>query len=96
MLEGEFLDGSRTTRADTGSLFYVPGGTLHAYKNVGDRVGRMLVIHTPGGLHERFFEDLGEPATNGSAPPASVVPPDVERVLTVAARYGIEIPPPTE
>ena len=95
VLEGEFefLDGGRTTRAGAGSLIYVPRGTLHAYKNVGNGVGRMLVSHTLGGLHERFFEDLGEPATNGSAPPASVVPLN-ERIEAVAAKYGIEIAPP--
>ena len=49
-----------------------------------------------GGLRERLFEDLGEPATNGSAPPAPEGLPDVERIEAVAAKYGIEISPPTE
>jgi len=52
VLEGEYefvLEG-RTLRASMGSLIYVPKGTLHAHKNVGEGVGRMLVSQTPGGL----------------------------------------------
>jgi quercetin dioxygenase-like cupin family protein len=96
VLEGEyeFLDDGRTTRAGAGTLIYVPKGTLHTYKNVGDGVGRMLVSQTPGGLHERFFEELGEPAADKTVPPETQGPPDVARIVAVAARYGIEIPPP--
>jgi mannose-6-phosphate isomerase-like protein (cupin superfamily) len=37
VLEGEveFLVGERTIRAGTGSCVYVPGRTLHTFKNVG-------------------------------------------------------------
>jgi mannose-6-phosphate isomerase-like protein (cupin superfamily) len=70
VLEGEyeFLVEGRILRAGTGSLLYVPRGNLHAHRNVGEGVGRMLVNQTPGGLHERFFEEVGEPATDGSRP----------------------------
>ena len=60
VLEGEyeFLSGEETLRAGTGSLIYVRKGTLHAHKNVGEGVGRMLVTQTPGGLYEHFFEEV--------------------------------------
>jgi mannose-6-phosphate isomerase-like protein (cupin superfamily) len=58
VLEGEyeFFAEGRILRAAAGSLVYVPRGNLHAHKNVGEGVGRMLVSQTPGGLHERLFE----------------------------------------
>lgn len=61
VLEGEyeFLVEGRTINARAGSLIYVPKGNLHAHKNVGEEPGRMLVSQTPGGLHERFLEDVG-------------------------------------
>jgi len=95
VLEGEyeFLIEGRILRAGTGSLLYVPRGNLHAHRNVGEGVGRMLVNQTPGGLHERFFEEVGEPATDGSRPIPEEAP-TVERVVEIAAEYGIEIPPP--
>ena len=94
VLEGEyeFLVEGRTTRAGARSLVYIPKGILHAHKNVGDKPGRMLVSQTPGGLHECFFEEIGEPAMDGSEPPA-VGPQDMGRIVAIAVKYGIEIPP---
>jgi mannose-6-phosphate isomerase-like protein (cupin superfamily) len=96
VLEGEYEfldDDGRIVRAGPGSLFYVPRGNLHSHTNVGERYGRALICQTPGGLHESFFEEIGEPATNRSRSPASAVPSDLDRIVEVAAKYGIEIPP---
>jgi quercetin dioxygenase-like cupin family protein len=97
VLEGEyeFLVEGRTLRMPAGSLLYVPKGNLHAYKNVGEGTGKMLVSQTPGGLHERFFEDLGKPAGDTSTP-GPEEPPNVQRIVTIAAKYGIEISPLSE
>ena len=96
VLEGEFefLKGDDTVTAGVGSLIYVPKGTLHAFKNVGEKLGRLLNSQTPGGLHERFFEEVGEEATDKTVPPVAAGPPDLERVAAIAAKYGTEIPPP--
>ena len=53
MLEGEYevLSGEGKLRVGAGSLLYVPKGILHAHRNVGESVGRMLVTQTPGGLY---------------------------------------------
>jgi quercetin dioxygenase-like cupin family protein len=94
VLEGEyeFLVEGRTLRAGTGSLLYVPRGNLHAHKNVSAGLGRMLVSQTPGGLHERFFEEIGEERRVRFAPPVSENPPDPQKIARIAAKYGIEIP----
>ena len=44
VLEGEyeFLVEGHTLRVRTGSLLYVPRGSLHAHRNVAEGVGRML------------------------------------------------------
>ncbi len=96
VLEGEyeFHVEDRTLRVGEGSLIYVPRGNLHAHNNVGEGIGRMLMSQTPGGLHERFFEEIGEEAVDKSIPPVMEGPPDVGRIMAIAARYGIEIPPP--
>lgn len=97
VLEGEyeFLVEGRTLRMPTGSLLYVPKGNLHAHKNVGEGTARLLVSQTPGGLHERFFEDLGKPAGDTSTP-GPEEPPNVQRIITIAAKYGIEMSPLSE
>jgi mannose-6-phosphate isomerase-like protein (cupin superfamily) len=96
VLEGdyEFLVDSNTTRAGAGSLLYVPKGTLHSHKNVGEGVGRMLMSQTPGGLYERFFEKVGIPVDMEAGPLAFEDQPEMRRIVEVAAKYGIEIPPP--
>jgi quercetin dioxygenase-like cupin family protein len=99
VLEGEYEfldDAGGTTRAGAGSLIYVPRGSLHAHKNVGTTTGRLLVSQTPGGLHERFIEEIGEPAMDGSEPSVSEGPQDVRRIIAIAVKYGIEIPPPPD
>ena len=94
VLEGEyeFLVEDRTLRMPAGSLLYVPKGNLHAHKNVGEGTGRMLVSQTPGGLHEHFIEEMGESARD-TLSPVSKEPPNVQRIGTIAAKYGIEISP---
>jgi mannose-6-phosphate isomerase-like protein (cupin superfamily) len=96
VLEGEyqFLVEGRTINAGAGSLIYVPKGNLHAHNNMGRGIGRMLVSQTPGGLHERFFEEIGEEMKDGSTAQASEDPPDMESIVKIAAEYGIEMPPP--
>jgi quercetin dioxygenase-like cupin family protein len=96
VLEGqyEFLVEGRTIRAGAGSLIYVPRGALHAHKNVGTTTGRLLVSQTPGGLHEGFFEELGEEARDRTKLPPPEGPPGIGRIISIAVNYGIEIPSP--
>jgi hypothetical protein len=48
-------------------------------------------LFAPGGF-EGFFEEVGELVMDSSAPPEG--PPDVERLVAAAAKYGCEVPPP--
>jgi len=95
VLEGEleFRVSDRTLLATAGSVIYGPRGILHTFKNVGTTPSRILVLVTPAGL-EKMFEELGEPVTDPSSPPEG--PPDIERLMAVNRKYGVEIPPRTE
>ena len=96
VLEGDykFLIGSEALRVEAGSLLYVPKGTLHSHKNVGERVGRMLLTQTPAGLYERFFDEVGEPADVGGQL-AFGEQPEAKEIVKIAAEHGIEIPAPS-
>ena len=48
----------------------------------------------PGGLYERFFEEIGEEMKDRSTAPVSEDPPDMERIAKIAAEYGIAMPSP--
>jgi quercetin dioxygenase-like cupin family protein len=90
VLEGEVafhLDGQRLLRP-AGTGLFLPVGREHAYAVVSEEA-RLLVVMAPAGL-EGCLVDLTGTAGDGS--------PAVERLVTLAARYGIEItgPPPAE
>ncbi len=94
VLEGEFefLDNDRWIKASAGSFVYAPKGSLHTLKCVGKEPGRLLTLVTPAGF-EKFFEELGVPGTDVSDPPP-FGPAEIEKLLTTAPKYGLEIPPP--
>ncbi len=97
VLDGEFEflddDGSTTKVIGPGSLVYVPKGNLHRYRNVSETTGRLLVIHTPSGLRERFVEETGGQMLKGSTFPTTEKPLEAERVARLGMEYGIEIVP---
>lgn len=94
VLEGavELSVDGRAVNADTGTFVNIPKGTLHTFSNAGERPARLLVSVIPGGFEEFFKEMIGEPAADGTSPPEE--PPDVEKVIAAAPKYGLEIPPP--
>jgi quercetin dioxygenase-like cupin family protein len=93
VLEGEleFMVGERTFLATTGSVVYGPRNIPHAFRNVGSAPSRMSVLITPAGLEE-LYEEVGKRVTDSSSPPEG--PPDIEKLLAVNQKYGLEIPPP--
>jgi len=48
----------------------------------------------PAGL-EKLFEEVGKPGTDPSSPPP-FGEEDINKLLAVAPRYGVEMPPPPE
>lgn len=97
VLEGEFefLYIDQTFTAGPGSVVYLPRGRLHMHRNALDTPSRAVVLNTPSGI-EKLIEEAGEPATDLSSPPP---PPDqaaLERIVMIAQKYGVEVPPPPE
>ncbi|HYH13076.1 MAG TPA: cupin domain-containing protein [Thermomicrobiales bacterium] len=94
VLEGElrfYLGEGEPIAAPAGATAYIPAGMPHAFE-VASETARWLNLTTPN--HEAFFRAAGDPARERTLPPAA--PPDMERVMSAAARFGVEIlgPPP--
>lgn len=96
VLEGELeiMVGGRKLEARSGTFIHLPRGIIHTYKNAGATPARFLSLMVPAGL-EKFFEEVGKPGTDPSSPPP-FGEEDVQRLLAVAPKYGVEIPPPPE
>jgi quercetin dioxygenase-like cupin family protein len=95
VLEGsfEFSIGGRTFTAGAGSFVYLPKGVVHMHRAAGSAPAKAVVLYTPAGV-ERFIEEAGKPATDLSATPPPPELPELERIVAIAQRYGIEVPPP--
>ena len=92
VLEGLFglRVGDVTLELGPGGYAFVPRGTGNALTNVGDGPGRILVLATPGGLHEKYLDELGGAS---GVPGAPAGPADTERAAAIAAKYGVEFLP---
>ncbi len=94
LLEGELevLDGERTFTAEAGSVFRIPNGTLHAWRNATTEPARMLMLIVPAGF-EGFFEEAGVPRTDLSSPPPPPTPEELQRMVELGRKYDTEYPP---
>ena len=94
ILEGTYaleIEG-RTVELGPGGYAFVPRGTVHAYANVGTGPARLLILVSPGGIHEEFLADVGEPVDGRASAPGGST--SIARVLAAAPKYGIEFVPP--
>lgn len=90
VLEGELtmvLDGKRRL-VRTGDFVFGPRGVPHGLRVAGAERVRTLVVASPAGF-EGFVSEMGLPAKSLTFPPR--VQPDMEKLVLLAAKYGIEI-----
>jgi quercetin dioxygenase-like cupin family protein len=85
-----FQIGDERIVATTGMFANMPVGTPHSFKNESDKPSKMLISIAPAGLERMFFE-CGVPMPQGAttAPPPAKA--EIEKLLEIAPRYGIEI-----
>src|SRR5438067_13091905 len=92
VLEGEitFFIGEQRLVASAGMFANMPVGTPHSFKNESGKPARMLISVAPAGLEKMFFE-VGVPLAEGATTALPPTKEEVEKMLAVAPRYGIEI-----
>jgi mannose-6-phosphate isomerase-like protein (cupin superfamily) len=92
LLEGQVLfeADDQSFAATSGAWITLPKGSRHFFKNTGTTPAKMLILVNPSGL-EKFFAEVGQPATDPTAMPPPVTPADIEKLLAVAPKYGLEI-----
>ena len=92
ILEGEItftINGERVV-ATAGMFAKMPVGTPHSFKNESNKPAKMLVSVAPAGL-EKMFMEIGVPLAEGAATALPPTREDVEKLLAIAPKYGIEI-----
>jgi quercetin dioxygenase-like cupin family protein len=96
VMEGNltFYVAGESVTASAGTTVFVGRGREHSFA-VETATAETLILFTPAGT-ENFFKEISVPARTLTLPPLPEGPPDVARMMAVAAKYDIEItgPPP--
>jgi mannose-6-phosphate isomerase-like protein (cupin superfamily) len=79
---GGFGQPARRITAGPGEVVALAGGTPHTVRNESDAVAVAFVVHAPGPPMENFSREAALAATD---------PPDMDAVLAIAQRHGIEL-----
>ena len=92
VLEGEitFQVGDQRLVATAGTFANMPVGTAHSFKNEGTQPAKMLISVAPAGLEKMFFE-FGVPVPQGATTAPPPTKEEIEKLMEIAPRYGIEI-----
>jgi quercetin dioxygenase-like cupin family protein len=94
--EIEFQLDDHTFVATSGTFLHSPKGQLHRFTNTTATSAKMLIWVTPAGF-EKFIAEVGKAVNGQITPVASLSAEDLNKILTTAPKYGIEIiPPPSE
>ena len=91
VLEGEMTVsvGDRTTKAKPGTMVFLPRDVVHSFAIESEQL-RMLILLTPAGM-EGWFKEFSAPAPAMRLPPAAEVPySEIQKMLEVGPRYGLE------
>jgi quercetin dioxygenase-like cupin family protein len=92
ILEGEItftINGEKMV-AKAGTFANMPVGTPHSFKNESSQPAKMLISVAPAGLEQMFFE-VGVPLIEGATTALPPTKDEIEKLLAVAPKYGVEI-----
>jgi mannose-6-phosphate isomerase-like protein (cupin superfamily) len=95
VLEGEitFQIGDKRLVATPGMFANMPVGTPHSFTNAGNRPAKMLISVAPAGIENMFLE-IGVPVPTGTTTAPPVTKAEVDKLRTLAPKYGIQIQSP--
>ena len=85
VVEGEFQirAGDRALRATRGDFVLVPPGVPHGFANPVGGPAKMVLLISPAGVHEQYFEELAAILAKPGAP-------DIQAIAKLRQRYDTE------
>lgn len=84
VLKGRFKVriGDELFHLEEGGFAYLPSEVPHAFLNLTDEAGEIIIVYTPGGGH-KFYEELGPATRNGA--------PDRAAVAAIFEKHGMSL-----
>ncbi len=74
--------GEENFMVNEGGFAYLPSKVPHAFLNLTDEPGEIIVVYTPGGGH-KFYEELGPLSRSGTA--------SRQQIAAVFEKYGMTL-----
>lgn len=95
VLDGEYVFSidEQALELRAGAYLFVPRGTVHSFKNNADTPARMLIVVSPGGIHDLFFDEIGRDVLDPDALSEAGLAVGLARMMAAAPKYGIEFLP---
>ena len=83
-LEGEFIAevGGKMFEFKPGDVAFIPRGTVHAFKNVGDTPGKLRYVFSPADTIEEMFKEFHEALKKGNL--------SFEEMAKISLKHGQE------
>jgi|SRR5215467_7130562 len=82
----EFLMGEKKMTVTAGTYFNIPNGTVHAYTIVGAEACKMLIVLTPPGQLEHFWEEIDQLMKDVTVSASA----RAEKIKEIAAQHNLE------
>lgn len=84
----EVLVEDKVYTANPGDFVYVPRGTVHRFKNVGEETAVQLVTFVPSGM-EGFFNEVFHKVENRNDATPPITEELIQRMNKVGPKYGL-------
>lgn len=86
----DYYVGEDLLEASAGDWVFLPRNIQHSFQVKSDKA-EVLIHLSPGGF-ENYFIEMSEPAKELVIPPKPQGPPDIQKIIETATRYGIVFP----
>jgi quercetin dioxygenase-like cupin family protein len=95
VVEGQiiFYVDEQRIEAKPGTFVNIPPNVLHSFKNETNENAKLIIVLSPAGL-EQFFVDTGLEVSNNSVKPPPLTDEQIQKLVSLASKYGMEIRPP--
>ena len=76
--------------AKPGTFVNIPPDVLHSFKNETRENAKRIIVLSPAGL-EQFFAEAGLEVSNNSVKPPPLTDEQIQKLVSSASKYGMEI-----
>jgi mannose-6-phosphate isomerase-like protein (cupin superfamily) len=96
IIEGQiiFKVDDQRIEAKPGTFVNVPPNVWHSFKNETNEIAKLIIVLSPAGM-EQLFVEVGLEISNTNVKPAPFSNEQIQKLVRLAPKFGMEIKPPT-